>query len=177
MEEKQKYTSKNTSINSNKLPIIYSKINKIHTINGVKRILDVGGGKFDNAVQYMKEAFDISVLVYDKFNRSEEHNLNVLKQCSVDKADLSIVSNVLNVIREDSVKSKVLFLAIDNTKPEGKVLIKIYEGDKSGIGSPTKKDCWQENKKTKEYHDLFISHPRVKNVTYSYGFATLSLDI
>lgn len=177
MDENQKYSSKNTSINSSKLPAIYSKLTKIHSLTKGETILDIGGGKFDNAIQYMKAEFDVTVLVYDKYNRSEEHNQNVLRQCMLNKADASIISNVLNVIMEDSLKNKALSLAIENTKYGGKVLIKIYEGNKSGKGSQTKTDCWQENKKTKEYHDLFTSHDRVKNVIYIYGFAILSLDI
>lgn len=36
-------------------------------------------------------------------------------------------------------------------KPNGVAFFKIYEGDKTGIGRPTKDDCYQQNKKAGWY--------------------------
>ena len=33
----------------------------------------------------------------------------------------------------------------------GRIIIQIYEGDKSGIGRQTAKDCYQRNEKTEKY--------------------------
>lgn len=159
----QQYSSKNTSINSNKLPVIYSKIEKLIGLNDIHRIFDVGGGKFDNAQEMMKKTFNIDVLIYDKYNRTNEHNLQVLSELELEKADASVISNVLNVIKEREVQKSVLDLAIKATRINGTVIVKVYEGDKSGIGAVSKKDCWQENKKMKEYHELFTTNKRVKH--------------
>ena len=43
-------------------------------------------------------------------------------------------------------------IKLSNTKP---YFFKIYEGNKSGIGKQTKKDCWQRNQKTKDYLQQF----------------------
>ena len=43
-------------------------------------------------------------------------------------------------------------IKLSNTKP---YFFKIYEGNKSGVGKQTKKDCWQRNQKTKDYLQQF----------------------
>ena len=41
--------------------------------------LDYGGGKFDNATEYLAE-MNVTSLVYDPFNRSSDHNKMVLAE-------------------------------------------------------------------------------------------------
>lgn len=40
---------------------------------------DYGGGKFDNATEYLAE-MNVTNLVYDSFNRSSDHNKMVLAE-------------------------------------------------------------------------------------------------
>lgn len=136
----QKYTSANTSINSTKLPMVYT--NKIaKEIIANKKVIDVGGGKFDNAIEYCK-TLNTKLSVYDKYNRTEEHNKKVLSECY----DVAIISNVLNVIDDRMARADVVSLASDMADT---ILITVYEGNGSGIGKVSKKDCWQENRKQK----------------------------
>lgn len=138
----QKYTSKKTSINSKKLPMVFNNKKALEYIKG-KKVIDVGGGKFDNAIEYCKK-INTDLSVYDKYNRTYEHNEKVLSE----NYDIAIISNVLNVI--DDAKERALVLALASSKANI-ILITVYEGDKSGIGRVSQEDCWQENRKTKDY--------------------------
>ena len=115
-------------------------------------VVDFGGGKFDNAVNYLKDK-DVTLLVYDPYNRSSEHNQDVLKQVRANGgADTVTISNVLNVIAEPEARQTVLRNAKKLVKPGGKVYITVYEGNKSGAGAETKAG-YQLNKDTKDYVD------------------------
>ena len=98
----QKYSSANTSINSSKLPTIFSLVDfKPNTIN-----LDYGGGKFDNAVEFLAQK-DVKNLIFDPYNRSSAHNQEVLKEIRDNGgADTATLSNVLNVIQEKEILTK-----------------------------------------------------------------------
>lgn len=145
-EMDQEYTSEKTSINSNKLPAIFKLVDwKPGTIN-----LDFGGGKFDNAAEYLSE-YDVTNLVYDPYNRSKAHNQDVIKQIkSAGGADTATCSNVLNVIKEPDVRRNVLTNIKRLVKPTGKVFITVYEGSGKGDEGPTKSG-YQLNRKTEDY--------------------------
>lgn len=138
----QKYTSAMTSINSKKAPAIYSNPLAISYMS-YKSVIDIGGGKYDTAVTKAKE-YNASVSIYDKYNRTAEHNAAVMEK----QYDVAVISNVLNVIAEQDVRKDVVLQA-SNKAPV--VLITVYEGNKSGVGKATKKDCWQENRKLASY--------------------------
>ena len=75
-ETDQQYSSAATSINSSKLPALFSMVDfKEGSIN-----LDYGGGRFDNVAEYLKDKYGATNLVYDKYNRSADHNREVLNQ-------------------------------------------------------------------------------------------------
>lgn len=172
----QEFCSANTSVNSRKLPAIYSKIESVLSIKPGSLVFDVGGGKFNNAIEYMKKTFSADVIIYDKFNRTSEYNEKSLQLLKSRKADISVISNVLNVIKEYNIKEECIQLAVENTKKNGLVIIKIYEGNKSGVGNETKKNCWQENKKTEDYMSIFKSASRVTSINKVNGFIVLTLD-
>lgn len=140
----QTYTSRNTSINSTKLPKIYNMRLVRESIIG-KRILDVGGGKFNNAVKAMHK-IGTTVSVYDKFNRTEKENKAALSNTY----DVALCSNVLNVINSKEDRLDVIRLAMQHTD---RLYVTVYEGDESGVGRETMNDCWQENRKTASYVD------------------------
>lgn len=137
----QKYTSEKTSINT---------VNKVYTAMNFatnSRILDYGGGKYDSNITYMQEK-GCQVYVYDKYNRSKEHNEHVLQEMTRLTPNYIVCSNVLNVIYEDEIIDEILKdIAQYKTAT---VFIAIYEGDKKGIGKETNKG-WQRNEKTTSY--------------------------
>lgn len=142
----QEYDSRDTSINSTKLPAIYKLVN----FTPGDLVLDYGGGKFDNAVEEMAKN-DVTVLVYDPYNRSQQHNREVIKQIrSNGGSDISLCSNVLNVIKEPEARLNVLQNIAKLTRPGGKVYITVYEGSGKGNEGATKSG-YQLNRKTSGY--------------------------
>lgn len=140
----QKYTSAATSINSTKLPAVYTSKAFLEEIGKAASVSDFGAGKFDNAEKYVFDTFGKVVYCYDKYNRTEAENADTLSRFS----DLGIISNVLNVIDNAEARKNLLKLAREHAAT---VLITVYEGDGSGKGRPTKEDCWQENRKLASY--------------------------
>lgn len=142
----QEYDSAATSINSTKLPAIYRMIKLQPGTVGV----DFGGGKFDNAVEYLRDQ-DVTLCVYDPYNRSAEHNREVLRTLRANGgADFAINSNVLNVIKEPEARKGVLENIKKITKPGAPIYITVYEGRgdaKEGIT----KSGYQLNRKTADY--------------------------
>lgn len=168
-ELEQEHSSAKTSINSNKVPAVFNLVKNWQpgTIN-----LDFGGGSFDSATNYLAEK-DVTNLIYDKFNRSAEHNREVIKQIRANGgADTATCSNVLNVIKEPEVRTNVLENIKKLVKPTGTVYITVYEGSGKGNEGETKSG-YQLNRKTAGYLDeiqevfpdatrkgkLIIAHP------------------
>lgn len=142
----QEYTSANTSINKSKLPAIFKMVDfEPITIN-----LDYGGGKYDNATDYLVEK-NVFNFVYDPYNRSEEHNKEVINFLeNWEKADTATCSNVLNVIKEPEIRENILRHIKSLVKPNGYIYITVYEGTKDGKERPTKSG-YQLNRKTEDY--------------------------
>lgn len=106
-------------------------------------VLDIGGGKFDANKQYAVQ-IGVNLYVYDRFNRSEAENRAAL----VCRPEVVICNNVLNVIDDGQALRDVIALCASFQVP---CYFTTYEGNKSGIGSKTKPDCWQRNWKTPQY--------------------------
>ena len=131
---KQKYTSKNTSINSAKMPRIYKFV--VPTITPSQKVIDYGCGKFFDNYKLPGNFFG-----YDPYNRPINEVLN-------SKYDVAICSNVLNVIAEPEVRTEVLR---ELKKLAKTVYIAVYEGDRSRNSCETKQDCYQLNWRSCDY--------------------------
>lgn len=144
----QEFDSAATSINSSKLPAIYKMVN----FNKGDVVIDFGGGRFDNAVEYIKDK-GATLVVYDPYNRSAEHNEQVLATVEENGgADAAVNSNVLNVIKEPEARKAVLENIKQLTKEGAPIYITVYEGRKDGVAGPTKSG-YQLNRKTEDYLD------------------------
>lgn len=142
----QEFDSAATSINSNKLPAIYKMVN----FKEGDVVIDFGGGRFDNAVEYIKDK-GATLVVYDPYNRSAEHNEQVLATLEENGgADAAVNSNVLNVIKEPEARQAVLQNIKKLLKPGAPVYITVYEGRGDGVEGPTKSG-YQLNRKTEGY--------------------------
>lgn len=143
-------TSANTSINSTKLPAIYNKIDFSKFVDGVF-VLDYGCGKFNNAKDYIN-SINGTWNGYDPYNRTDEENNLALNNFS----NCIICSNVLNVLfGSDAIFEIVRYIYTRIQKSPQTVFISIYEGNKSGVGKITKKDCYQRNEKINNYLKYF----------------------
>lgn len=139
----QEFTSANTSINSTKVPALFKKVDW----SMIHKNVDIGGGKFDTATDYLATLGVVNV-IFDPYNRSEKHNLNTVMDLAINPAETATISNVLNVIKEKDKRIEVLKLARKWSKM---CFISVYEGNKSGSGKVSKKGCWQENRKLVDY--------------------------
>ena len=142
----QEFTSKNTSVNKSKIPRIFKLVDfRPNTIN-----LDYGGGKYDNATEYLAKK-EVNNLIYDPYNRTEKHNNEVLTLIEESGgADTATCSNVLNVIKELEVRREILQHMRKLVKVGGDIYITVYEG--SGDGNERETKCgYQLNRKTEDY--------------------------
>lgn len=121
---KQRFTSKQTSINSIKAPAVYSMKRAVNVMTG-KTVVDIGGGRFDTAAEAAR-VYGAAVSIYDPFNRTPEHNAAVL----AGSYDVAVISNVLNVIDSEAARGDVVRLAATKAA-----------------------DSWQENRRTADYMD------------------------
>ena len=147
----QAISSAATSLNQ--VPALFKKnFLKPGTVN-----VDIGGGKYDAGTEYLKEQ-GIKNLVYDPFNRSAEHNQDVVKELTANRTDTATVNNVLNVIKEKPVRLAVIRQAAKAIKADGTAYFQIHEGDGDGNSRVTKvvngaPASWQNHQKTAWYED------------------------
>ena len=138
----QKYTSKNTSVNHKKVPYIVNHIDWKQFSGG--RCLDYGSGKLNPETFYIISGEGIQYLPYDPYWLDEKTNSKAM--CLY--PTVIICSNLLNVIDSDK-EVEYIHNYIRGLKVP--YFIRIYCGDKSGIGRETKKDCWQRNQVIEDY--------------------------
>lgn len=119
---------------------------------------DLGGGKYNKGTEYLAN-LGVTNMVYDPFNRTERENELALALAG-QYASVTCF-NVLNVIREDEEKLKVIALAYRMLMRNSLAFFQVWEGDKTEIGKRTTKG-WQENKLSRSYMGLIREHfPRV----------------
>lgn len=145
----QRITSANTSMNSSKVPVVFSLVQgkggwKRGTRNG-----DIGGGKFDTATKWLKTK-GVQNVIFDPHNRTIKENNKAIELLSGGRADTVTVSNVLNVLSEPCDRTEVLILALDAVRTVGTVYFTVYEGNGSGRGRATRAG-WQENRNKESY--------------------------
>ncbi len=144
----QKYKSASTSMNKNK-PAKLGRILCEHFATAGDTVLDYGSGKYDTTEIYLA-ANGIICNVYDPFNRDEEINSMAMGEFDYDWA---MLSNVLNVVAEKPVRLMILEDVKKHLKDEGILLVKVYEGDRTGILKVNeKKNSCQMNQKIKFYY-------------------------
>lgn len=153
----QQFTSKNTSINSTKLPTVYRK-----ATFSAPYVLDYGCGKYTEHIKSFIESQGKSFFPYDKYNQDMYTNRNTLdfiewicSRSAPVKIDV-VCSNVLNVIDSDSevqyICSTIEYIV---SRSGGKGFVTVYDGDRSGVGRQTGKDQYQRNEPIKNYIKYF----------------------
>jgi len=148
---KQKFGSGNTSLRQ--VAAGFKKIEfQPDTVN-----LDLGGGKFDEATEYLAEK-GVTNLVFDPVNRDAEHNMRIFEAVKNGGVDTVTCNNVLNVIAEPAARDNVILQAAKALKPDGTAYFTVYEGDGSGTGRQSQADAWQENRKTADYLEEVEKH-------------------
>lgn len=179
-------TSKNTSVNKDKVPAIYAKLEKCNVYG--THLFDVGCGKYTKHINLYAVTKGICSKWhgYDPYNRPKTINKKVSAIAFEEKYKLYgeanpnvfVSSNVLNVIKGSNRQREYLKSIFHMMKDIDECYITVYEGNRSGIGKVTKKDCWQENKKLKEYFELVNMAYRDTHISdYAAGEIQHCIDI
>jgi len=105
---------------------------------------DIGGGKWDLGTEELAQ-HGVENIVYDRFNRSDEHNERALDRIFL-KVNTATVANTLNVIAEPERRALLIGLAAQAPV----AYFHGHEGDGSGVGRETR-DGWQENRRLESY--------------------------
>lgn len=151
---KQEFTSAMTSINRDKLPRVFTSVE----MNGLI-VLDYGCGRYTDHIKRHVEAQNAMYLPYDPFNQPEAVNVNSRSYAMLARIagvkTVAVLSNVLNVIKEDSI---IVSIVNDALQLTGNALIAIYEGDRTGNGKQTGTDQWQRNERKAAYIQLLKAH-------------------
>lgn len=140
----QKHTSKNTSVNKENLPRIYTHINW-EKFSGEK-VLDYGCGRYTQHIQKLMALYGIDWYGYDPYWRSKLLNMDAL-HCNPNIVVCSNVFNILDNYRDvvrihDYIRYKLCPTFFFYT---------VFEGSKTGIGKESRKDCWQRNETLENY--------------------------
>lgn len=157
----QEYSSAGTSLNQVSRP--FTKYQSTVGFRPGSYILDYGGGKYDAAVQFMKQ-FRCTVKVYDPYNRTEGHNRAVLTYSAKHTPDYIVCANVLNVIKEKDIIESVIRNIKRISGKNTLCIFSVYEGNGTGHGAKTTKG-WQRNQKTEAYIPYikkYFSHVEIK---------------
>lgn len=140
-------TSYKTSIN--KLAETYKKYLPI--LKG-RKVLDYGSGRFTHNITNFCEENGIDITLYDPHNRE----ISTLRK---DDYDIVVCNNVLNVIEDDEIVQAI----VDEVSSLGKTFIlKVYDGDRSGIGRRTSINTFQRNCPAKDYLTFFKNDVNIK---------------
>jgi len=163
-------TSANTS--TNQVSRTYSKLFKYGMIGDNELIFDYGCGKYLEKIQQWAYDHNCGVVGYDPYNQTEEHNRQALD--TMHACTHMVCNNVLNVLTDGMLHPTIANIVVHANRAAIKhVIFCIYEGNKSGIGSMSKVDCYQRNTRTKDYINELL--PYFTTVTYRYGLLICTL--
>lgn len=136
---KQLYTGQLSDTgNPMRLPSVFNKINKLskrdnkYVLRNGTINLDYGSGKYDNITTELAKQ-GITNVSYDPYNRSEQHNKNVINFLSQHPADTVTCSNVLNIIENEEIRKSIYYNIFSSLKNGGIAYFHVSEGDRSGV--------------------------------------------
>lgn len=172
----QKHSSKNTSINTVRLPAVYNKVNWYKYSKRPKEmhIIDIGCGKLEtqNLIKNHLSYYGLSKFYPYDPNHECIASLDIVDHylTNSEMEKVVVCSNVLNVIDDNmalleliaKLCNAIVIQLNDGTYRMNPCYITIYEGDKSGIGRETKKDCWQRNEQLITYLSRFNDYIKQK---------------
>lgn len=156
----QTYTSRNTSVNTTKIPAIYNridwdKIKKTFSQKDKFSVFDYGCGReWWHIAKFMRHK-EWAWVGFDPYWENVSYNFEafdiLLKKALKEPKHLCVIltSNVLNVIDDEMEIKRIQEYCSQN--PNLFYFHKIYRGDKSGVPKVTKSDCFQWNKPAEFY--------------------------
>ena len=151
----QTYTSAATSINSGRLPAVYSRI-PYYT---GRVVLDYGCGRYTDHIRAALPGH-LAYLPYDPFNQPDDVNRDTLALVRIavhTRTPVTVIcSNVLNVIdNDDEVRTIANWIRYIVGQTGGIGYVTVYEGNRSGTGRKTGPDQYQRNAPLRDYLKYF----------------------
>ena len=140
----QNHTSKNTSINKEQFPRIYTHINWKH-LKGM-RVLDYGCGRYTEHIRKLMWRYDIDWHGYEPHWQTDRINEEAL-HC---EPQIVLCSNVFNILDNYRDVTYIHDFIRYHLLPQF-FFYTVFEGNKTGIGKETRKDCWQRNETLEDY--------------------------
>lgn len=135
----------------------------------VKRILDVGGGRFDCNRNYMRRERNIDLLVWDPYNRSQSHNIQIQAEVEGHKVGAVTSMSVLNVLRLfnrlEHISTLKAALAVG-----GKAYFKIWSG-KQPLQGTYLASVTETSYQANAYADRFL-----REIEIVFGIGNVKLD-
>tara|TARA_R110000868_G_scaffold6011_6_gene34949 strand:+ start:712 stop:1503 length:792 start_codon:yes stop_codon:yes gene_type:complete len=103
----------------------------------VKTILDVGGGKYNVSVDFMRDR-NVELLIWDPYNRSKHHNQQIEESINSKKVLAATSMSILNVIPEPEVRLAHITTLKHALLLNGKAYFKVWpgEGEKKSTYQP-----------------------------------------
>ena len=147
----QEYTSAKTSLKQ--VPAGFKIVDKYFGWKPFTNNLDIGGGKYDLMTQALAEK-SVANLIYDPYNRSKEHNIDVILSCAESIIDTVTIFNVLNVIKEREIQREVIVMAYDSLKDGGHVFVRSTYMNPTKASGVTKSGTYQHYMTQKEYLEI-----------------------
>ena len=151
----QRFTSRNTSINSTKLPAVFRR-----AALSARLVMDYGSGKHTAHIdEYIRNQHRV-YLPYDPYNQPEDVNrytaTMVINAMYLRNPVDVICSNVLNVIDDDDTLRRIArHIEEITTTTGGTGYVTVYEGNRSGCGRQTGADQYQRNEPLRNYLRFF----------------------
>jgi len=148
----QEYTSAKTSLKQ--IPAGFKIVDKYFTWYQGTVNLDIGGGKYDLMTEALKEK-GVTNLVYDPYNRSMKHNVDVVNTViRIKGVHTATIFNVLNVIKERENQTAVIRLAFDSLKKGGIVFVRSTYKNPAKVSGVTKSGTFQHYLTQQEYLEI-----------------------
>ncbi|UKA05029.1 class I SAM-dependent methyltransferase [Photobacterium damselae] len=186
----QEFSSRKTS--RKQIPRTAHILKHSNLIKNGTVMLDLGCGKFKELMHEFVRSFGGLYYGVDPYNVSHLENLESLSACAGGKSDVVTISNVLNVIKEESIQSQIIHQAYDALKVGGTLVVVIYEGvktkhekendEQSGVKSKMTpiitRDGYQQRKETLEYLPIiqrYFPTAQMKNISKNGGKAIIAV--
>jgi hypothetical protein len=135
----------------------------------VKWILDVGGGKYDHARNYMlKKGYEL--LIWDPFRRSKMHNRVIKSLISNKQADAATSMSVLNVIENIEARLAHICTLKAGIKTGGKAYFKVWAG-KENRGGTRQAEYQHDSFQANAFADAYL-----REIEVVFGNGNVSVD-
>lgn len=159
----QTFTSAGTSINSKRLPAIYSRVR----FAPGSAVFDYGCGRYTDHIRAALPR-GVSYLPWDPYNKPDSVNNSTKRRLWAGihsgRPLYILCSNVLNVIDDDEEVERIGRVLVHLADCSGgTVYVTVYEGDRSGAGRQTGPDSYQRSAPLLDYLRFFPESARIRS--------------